>query len=102
MQTLYLIHGSYFPLSDMEIITVCGGGSATLKSQTRGPPILRWINIIPGRVSNHTLSKMCDEFTGLFTNFVGCMVEVWEWLSHFITYNIMDELIVRYVIKFQP
>ena len=34
--------------------------------------------------------KVCDEITYPFTNFNGTTVEVWEWISHFITHIITD------------
>ena len=34
--------------------------------------------------------KTWDEITYPFPNFSGCTVEVWEWISKFIPYFIMD------------
>ena len=35
-------------------------------------------------------SKMWDEITYQFPNFNGYTVEVWEWISNFISHIIMD------------
>ena len=35
-------------------------------------------------------SKVCDEITHPFPNFNGTAIEVWEWISNFITHYIMD------------
>ena len=45
----------------------------------QGPPLLTWI-------SNYIFYKMWDEVIYPFPNFIGCTVEVWEWLSNFISH----------------
>ena len=44
-------------------------------------------------VTNRISSKKWDEIIYPFSNFNGCTVEVWEWISNFITHFIMDVII---------
>ena len=44
-------------------------------------------------ISNHKPSKLWYEITYPFPNFNGTAIEVWEWLSNFILYFIMDVII---------
>ena len=37
-------------------------------------------------VNNYTHYKMWEDITFLFPNFNGCTVEVWEWISNFISH----------------
>ena len=46
------------------------------------------LNLI-GR-SNDMPSEMWDEITYPLQNFVGCIVEVWEWIINFISHFMMD------------
>ena len=46
--------------------------------------------LIPTWISNHIPSKVLDEITYLFPNFVGATVEDWEWICNFIPNFIMD------------
>ena len=48
------------------------------------------LNLIPAWISNHMISKVWDEIAYPFPNFNGCTVEVWEWISNFISHFIMD------------
>ena len=48
------------------------------------------LTLIPAWISNHMLSKVWDEITYPYPNFNGRTVEVWEWISNFITHYIMD------------
>ena len=52
--------------------------------------LLYGLTLIPAQISNHMPDKVCDEITHLFPNFNGCTVEVWEWISNFITYYRKD------------
>ena len=51
---------------------------------------------IPAWISNHILSKVWDEITYPFPNFNACTVEVWEWISDFISHFIMDVITYRH------
>ena len=42
------------------------------------------LTLIPAWISDHILSKVWDEIIYSFSNFNGCTVEVWEWISNFI------------------
>ena len=42
------------------------------------------LTLISTWISNHMPSKVWDEITYPFSNFDGCIVEVWEWISNFI------------------
>ena len=48
-----------------------------------GPLLLTWINFIPAWISYHLPSKVWDEITYAYSNFNGCTIEVWEWISNF-------------------
>ena len=51
------------------------------------------LTLTPAWISGHTPKKTWNEITYPFTNFNGCGVEVWEWLSNYITlYNGCDYL----------
>ena len=52
--------------------------------------ILTWINLNPAGISNHTPSKLWDEIIYPLPNFNGCTVEVWKWISNFISHFIID------------
>ena len=41
-------------------------------------------------ISNYMPSEAWDEFTYPFPNFKGSIIEIWELLSHFISYSITD------------
>ena len=41
-------------------------------------------------ISNHWPSEMWDKITYPFPNFNGATVEVWEWISNFISHFVMD------------
>ena len=55
-----------------------------------GPFYLYWLTLIPAWISNYMPSKMWNEITYPFPNFNHCIIEVWEWISYFIPYFIMD------------
>ena len=57
---------------------------------TRGPFHQHGLTLIPAWLSNHMLSKICDEVTYSFPNFNSCTVEVWEWISNFTPHFMMD------------
>ena len=44
------------------------------------------LTLIPARISNYIHFKMWDEITYQFRNFNCASVEVWKWISIFITY----------------
>ena len=43
------------------------------------------LTLIPTLISNYIHYKVWDEITHPFPNFKGCTVEVWEWISNFIS-----------------
>ena len=43
---------------------------------------------IPAWISNYIHYKVCDEITYPYPNFNGATIEVWEWISNFITHFI--------------
>ena len=47
-------------------------------------------------MSNYMPSKVWDEITYPFPNFNGCTVEVWEWVSNFMSHFIMDAITYRF------
>ena len=51
---------------------------------------LQYVSLNPVWIGNHMPSKMWDEITCPFPNFSSCNVEVWEWISNFISLIIMD------------
>ena len=55
-----------------------------------GPLLLTWIDFNPSMDKVITCLVKCDEITYPFPNFNGCTVEVWEWISNFITHFMMD------------
>ena len=59
--------------------------------------LMRWspfywhgLTLISAWISNHMPNKSRDEITYPFANFNGATVEVWEWLSNFTPYFVMD------------
>ena len=49
------------------------------------------VNSIQAWIINHMASNVWDEITQYpFSNFSGCTVDVWEWISNFIPHFIMD------------
>ena len=50
----------------------------------------RGLTLIPAWISKHMPSKMWEEITKSFPKFNDATVGVWEWLSNFISYCIMD------------
>ena len=50
-----------------------------------GSLLLTWFNLIPASISNHTHYNVWDDITYPFLNFNGATVEVYEWISNFIT-----------------
>ena len=57
---------------------------------TRGPFHQHGLTLIPAWLSNHMLSKICDEVTYSFPNFNSCIVDVWECISNFTPHFMMD------------
>ena len=53
------------------------------------------LTLIPTRISNHMSNKVLGEITYPFPNSSGATVEIWEWISNFITHYMM------YVITYQ-
>ena len=45
---------------------------------------------LPAWTNNHMPSKVWNEITYPFPNFSGCTMEVWEWISNFISHFIVD------------
>ena len=64
--------------------------SDVLRVRYQGPLLLTWLNLIPAWISYHMPRKVWDEITYSFTNFNGCTVEVWKWVSDFIPRFIMN------------
>ena len=56
------------------------------KRDPRTPFYWHGFTLIPAWISNHMPGKVCGEITNPFLNFNGCTVEVWEWISNFITH----------------
>ena len=52
-----------------------------------GPLLLSWFNLHPN-MDNHMSCKVWDEITYPVPNFNGCTVEVWKWISNFISHFI--------------
>ena len=50
---------------------------------------LTWFTLILAWISNHMPSKVWGGITNPFSNFNGCTVVVWEWLSNFTPHSIM-------------
>ena len=48
------------------------------------------LTLIPAWISKYMPSKVWDEITYPLANFSSSIVEVWEWISHFILHYIMD------------
>ena len=59
----------------------------------QGPLLLTWMNLIPAWTSNHIPSLASNDITYPFPNFIGCTVEVWEWLNDSIPYFIIDVIV---------
>ena len=53
-------------------------------------PLLLTETLIPAWINNHMPSKMWDEISYPFPNFNSYTVEVWEWISNFISHIIMN------------
>ena len=47
--------------------------------------LLHELTLVATRKCNYMSSKLCDEITYPFPNFKGYTIEVWEWISNFIT-----------------
>ena len=47
-------------------------------------------------LNNHMPSKVWDQIADPFQNFNGYTVEVWEWISNFITHFMMDVITYQY------
>ena len=47
------------------------------------------LTLIPASMSNYMPDKVWDENTYRFPNFNGCNVEVWDWISNFISHFMM-------------
>ena len=54
---------------------------------TSGSHLLTWNKFTPAWIGNHMSTKVWEEITYTFLNFIGCTVEVWEWISNFIPHN---------------
>ena len=64
--------------------------SLPIHGDSWGPFCSHYLSLIWVWKNSQTPSKVWDEVTYSFQNFNGCTVEVWEWLSNFIPYFIMD------------
>ena len=60
-----------------------------LISMQRGPYHWRGLTFIKAWIRNHMPSKVYDEIVFPSPNFNGCTVEVWEWISIFISHVII-------------
>ena len=60
---------------------------------TSGPFYKHGLTLIPAWISNHMLSKVWSEITYPFPSFSSSTIEVWEWISNFISHIIMDVII---------
>ena len=49
------------------------------------------LTLIAAWISNHTSSKVWDEINHQFPNFNGATIEVWDWISNFISHYWMYE-----------
>ena len=67
----------------------CTSGQMPMKWHL-GPLLLTRLTSIPAWISNHMPSKMWIVITYPFPNFNGCTSEVWEWISNFIPYIMVD------------
>ena len=76
----------------VKLITGTGTGTGKCDYQhnsdlSRSTPRL---TLIPACITNPIYYKMWDEIYNTFPNFNGATVDVWEWISNFITFFIMD------------
>ena len=49
-------------------------------------PFYYGLTLISARISSNMHYKMRDEITYPFPNFNDCTVEVWEWISNFVSH----------------
>ena len=58
-----------------------------------GPIYKHGLTLIPAWISNHILSKVWELITNSFSNFNGCNIKGWEWISNFIIHFILGVII---------
>ena len=66
------------------------------------PLLFTRFNVNPSMNTNHMPGKMCNGITYPFPNFTGATVEVWESISNFFPYFIMNVFTYPPAIKFDP
>ena len=59
-------------------------------SDAMGPFSKHGLTLNRAWISNHMLSKMCDDIIYPVPNFNGSTVEVWKWTSNSIPHTTMD------------
>ena len=60
------------------------------------PILLTLLTLTPAQISNYIHYQECHEITNQFLNFNGCTVEVWEWISDFISHLSVDVITYPY------
>ena len=78
------------PLTRCSILTPYAEPLIILSEIMTGALISTWL-------SNHIVSKVWHEITDPFPNFNGCSIEVWEWISKFISHLITDHVLQSYL-----
>ena len=56
----------------------------------RGPFRRHWLTLIAAWICNNMPTEVWDTYMHPFPNFNGCTVEVWEWMSSFISHSVMN------------
>ena len=64
--------------------------------------LLTWINFNPCRDKQSHTQEVWDEITYPSSNFSGCTIEIWEWISDVILYFIMDLITSKSGIEVKP
>ena len=66
---------------------------------SQGPFYKHGSTLIPAWISNHMLSILWDGIGYPFANFNGFTVEVWEWISNFISHYVMNVITYQLLIR---
>ena len=66
------------------------------------PLLLTWFIFNPSWIGNYIHYKLWDEIIYSFSNFYGCTIEFWEWISNFNPHVPGHVIVIHAGIKDKP
>ena len=95
--------GTHFCATLIEILLFSFKKMRLKVSSAKRRPFCLGLNVLkPVWISNHLPSNVWDEIIYPYPNLNGATVEVWEWMSYFISHFVMDGLKLNHVSKKGP